>query len=249
VTAEDRSRPLLCANGGCSDDGSRARVTGRRQAGSLRNCRQKRPHYCPSVEGFGRFKWATLKRSFVIFSGLELDGNCGKLARISPPHGGCLERWKLIFAQLIPRLPLTTYCRCVAPRKGEHKIKSFACLEQFLIMLLAQLTFREILRDIKACRRAGQEASIFQVDRTAPCRVRNRPIMITNWFCAEVVCQRVERFGIMSTAHRQNYFSVDSTARAAIAAARRTGRCFQQVEPALSTGAGSGGLCRGSATR
>lgn len=37
---------------------------------------------------------------------------------------------------------------------GEHKVKSFSCLEQFLIMVFAQLTFRESLRDIEACLRA-----------------------------------------------------------------------------------------------
>ncbi|HEY1744938.1 MAG TPA: IS4 family transposase [Granulicella sp.] len=61
---------------------------------------------------------------------------------------------KLVFAQLTAHLPLTTFRRCVARYKGEHKIKSFTCLEQFLIMLFAQLTFRESLRDIEACLRS-----------------------------------------------------------------------------------------------
>ena len=60
---------------------------------------------------------------------------------------------KLVFAQLTAHLPLTTFRRCVARYKGEHKVKSFTCLEQFLIMLFAQLTFRESLRDIQACLR------------------------------------------------------------------------------------------------
>jgi hypothetical protein len=65
-----------------------------------------------------------------------------------------LNDGKLVFAQLTAHLPLTTFRRCVARYKGEHKIKSFTCLEQFLIMLFAQLTFRESLRDIEACLRA-----------------------------------------------------------------------------------------------
>jgi transposase len=61
---------------------------------------------------------------------------------------------KLVFAQLTAHLPLTTFRRCVARYGGEHKVKNFSCLDQFLIMLFAQLTFRESLRDIEACLRA-----------------------------------------------------------------------------------------------
>ena len=61
---------------------------------------------------------------------------------------------KLVFAQLTAHLPLTTFRRCVARYEGEYKVKRFSCLEQFLIMMFAQLTFRESLRDIEACLRA-----------------------------------------------------------------------------------------------
>jgi hypothetical protein len=63
----------------------------------------------------------------------------------------------LVFAQLTAHLPLTTFRRYVARHDGEHKVKSFSCLEQFLIMTFAQLTFRESLRDIEACLRAQPE--------------------------------------------------------------------------------------------
>jgi hypothetical protein len=42
----------------------------------------------------------------------------------------------------------------VARYGGEHKVKSFSCLDQYLCMAFAQLTFRESLRDIEACLRA-----------------------------------------------------------------------------------------------
>lgn len=64
---------------------------------------------------------------------------------------------KLVFAQLTEHLPLTTFRRCVAAYGGEHKIKSFTCLEQFLCLAFAQLTYREGLRDIEACLRAQRE--------------------------------------------------------------------------------------------
>jgi hypothetical protein len=64
---------------------------------------------------------------------------------------------KLVFAQLTSHLPLTTFRRCVTAYGGEHKIKSFTCLEQFLCLAFAQLTYRESLRDIEACLRAQSD--------------------------------------------------------------------------------------------
>ena len=61
---------------------------------------------------------------------------------------------KLIFAQLMEHLPLTTFRRCVARYGGHHKVKHFSCLDQYLSMAFAQLTYRESLRDIEACLRA-----------------------------------------------------------------------------------------------
>ena len=58
---------------------------------------------------------------------------------------------KLVFAQIMEHLPLTTFRRCVARYGGEHKVKTFSCLDQYLSMAFAQLTYRESLRDIEAC--------------------------------------------------------------------------------------------------
>jgi len=63
---------------------------------------------------------------------------------------------KLVFAQMMQHLPLSTFRRCVTRYRGERKVKSFSCLDQFLSMAFAQLTFRESLRDIEACLRAHQ---------------------------------------------------------------------------------------------
>lgn len=65
-----------------------------------------------------------------------------------------MNQGKLVFAQVMEHLPLTTFRRCVARYQGEHKVKSFSCLDQFLCMAFAQLTYRESLRDIEACLRA-----------------------------------------------------------------------------------------------
>jgi hypothetical protein len=52
-------------------------------------------------------------------------------------------------------LPLYEFRRCVERYDGNHKIQSFSCLDQFLCMAFAQLTYRESLRDIEACLRAA----------------------------------------------------------------------------------------------
>ena len=63
---------------------------------------------------------------------------------------------KLIFSQVIGHLPMHTFRRCVQRYRGNHKIKRFTCLDQYLCMAFAQLTYRESLRDIEACLRAQQ---------------------------------------------------------------------------------------------
>ncbi len=62
----------------------------------------------------------------------------------------------LVFSQVMEHLPLHTFRRCVQRYRGNHKIQSFSCLDQFRCMAFAQLTYRESLRDIEACLRAQQ---------------------------------------------------------------------------------------------
>ena len=59
-----------------------------------------------------------------------------------------------VFAQVMQHLPLTTFRRCVARYRGEYRVKHFSCLDQYLCLAFAQLTWRESLRDIEACLRA-----------------------------------------------------------------------------------------------
>jgi len=69
---------------------------------------------------------------------------------------------KLVFAQVMAHLPLSTFRRCVARYDGEHKVKHFTCLDQYLCMAFAQLTYRESLRDIEACLRS-QTAKLYHM--------------------------------------------------------------------------------------
>jgi hypothetical protein len=50
----------------------------------------------------------------------------------------------------------------VARYAGEHKVKSFSCLDQYLCMTFAQLTYRESLRDIESSLRA-QAAQLYHL--------------------------------------------------------------------------------------
>jgi hypothetical protein len=65
-----------------------------------------------------------------------------------------MHQGTLVFAQLMRYLPLSTFRRCVAEHRGEHKVKDFSCLDQFFAMAFAQLTYRESLRDVEVNLRA-----------------------------------------------------------------------------------------------
>jgi hypothetical protein len=69
---------------------------------------------------------------------------------------------KLVFAQVMDHLPLHRFRRCVARYDGEHKVKRFSCLDQFLCMAFAQLTYRESLREVEVCLRA-QRAKLYHM--------------------------------------------------------------------------------------
>jgi transposase len=63
---------------------------------------------------------------------------------------------RTIFSQLLDLLPLSEFRRCVDRYNGDYKVQSFSCLDQFLCLAFAQLTYRESLRDIETCLRTDQ---------------------------------------------------------------------------------------------
>ena len=60
---------------------------------------------------------------------------------------------KKIFSQIMTSMHHVQFDRCVDRYKGQYKIQSFRCWDQWLAMGFAQLTFRESLRDIESCLR------------------------------------------------------------------------------------------------
>ncbi len=65
-----------------------------------------------------------------------------------------MNQGKTVFSQLIDFLPTHEFCKCIKRYNGNYKIRTFSCLDQFLCMAFAQLTYRESLRDIESCLRA-----------------------------------------------------------------------------------------------
>jgi hypothetical protein len=61
-----------------------------------------------------------------------------------------------VFTQLMTFLPKHEFRCCVQRYRGDRRVRNFSCLDQFLCMAFAQLTYRDSLRDIETCLRAIQ---------------------------------------------------------------------------------------------
>lgn len=64
---------------------------------------------------------------------------------------------RTIFSQVMDFFPLHEFRKCVQRYRGDYKVKNFSCLDQFLAMTFAQMTYRESLRDIETCLRSMQQ--------------------------------------------------------------------------------------------
>ena len=63
---------------------------------------------------------------------------------------------RTVFSQIMEFAPLFQFHQCVDRYNGNYKVITFTCLDQFLCMAFAQLTYRESLRDIEACLRVAK---------------------------------------------------------------------------------------------
>ena len=61
---------------------------------------------------------------------------------------------RLVFSQVMDCMSIYEFHKCVERYHGNYKVQSFSCLDQFLSMAFAQLTYRESLRDIEVCLRS-----------------------------------------------------------------------------------------------
>lgn len=65
-----------------------------------------------------------------------------------------MNQGKTVFSQIMDFLPSHEFKKCVNRYRGNYKVKTFSCLDQFYCMAFAQLAYRESLRDIEACLRS-----------------------------------------------------------------------------------------------
>lgn len=63
---------------------------------------------------------------------------------------------RIIFSQLLDFLPKKQFDKCVRRYRGNYRVKTFSCFDQYLCMAFAQITYRQSLRDIETCLRAIQ---------------------------------------------------------------------------------------------
>lgn len=61
---------------------------------------------------------------------------------------------RIIFSQLMDFVPWRRFQTCVNRYRGDYKLKTYKCAEQFRVMAFAQLTYRHSLREVEACLRA-----------------------------------------------------------------------------------------------
>jgi Domain of unknown function (DUF4372)/Transposase DDE domain len=61
---------------------------------------------------------------------------------------------RTVFSQITEYLPAYEFQKCVDRYRGDSHFRGFSCLDQYLAMAFAQLTYRESLRDIEACLRS-----------------------------------------------------------------------------------------------
>ena len=81
-----------------------------------------------------------------------------------------MNKGQTIFAQVMKFIPHKEFSRCVAAYHGERYVKSFTCMDQYLCMAFAQLTYRESLRDIECCLRAHHNKLWHMGMRSLPAR-------------------------------------------------------------------------------
>ncbi|RZK13921.1 MAG: IS4 family transposase [Flavobacterium sp.] len=62
-----------------------------------------------------------------------------------------MNQGKYVFAQLFEIVYWYDFNLCVERYRGNSRVKTFSCWEQFLVMSFAQFSYRESLRDIEYC--------------------------------------------------------------------------------------------------
>ena len=62
-----------------------------------------------------------------------------------------------VFAELLSHLPRHTFRKAVERYRGQYRVRTFSCWDQFVAMAFAQLTGRDSLRNIESCLSSRRE--------------------------------------------------------------------------------------------
>ncbi|MBZ9631548.1 IS4 family transposase [Salegentibacter sp. LM13S] len=62
-----------------------------------------------------------------------------------------MNKGRTILSQVLDFISKYEFDKCVAKYNGNYRVRSFTCWEQFIVMMFAQFTYRESLRDIESC--------------------------------------------------------------------------------------------------
>lgn len=62
-----------------------------------------------------------------------------------------MNQGQTVLSQIIAFISKYEFEKCVKRYNGNHRVRSFTCWEQYIVMSFAQLTYRESLRDIESC--------------------------------------------------------------------------------------------------
>lgn len=84
--------------------------------------------------------------------------------------GSRMHVGKTLFAQVMGFVPWKAFGRIIARHRGGSGVRTLRCAEVFRTMAVAQLTWRELLRDIKVCLAAHQSQLFHTGLRAAPAR-------------------------------------------------------------------------------
>ena len=72
---------------------------------------------------------------------------------------------QLLFSQFMDFLPMHGFRQCVNRYNGNRHVKSFSCLDQFLCMAFAQLSYRDSLRDIELYASNAEKTLPFEMEK------------------------------------------------------------------------------------
>src|SRR5450631_3894882 len=77
---------------------------------------------------------------------------------------------KTLFAQVMEFVPWKTFGRIIDRHKGDAGVRTLGCADLFRVMVFAQLTWRESLRDVEVCLAANQSKLFHMGLRASPAR-------------------------------------------------------------------------------